>query len=251
MTAPVFLLESGELDTASRGSVVEVGGDEGRHGGAVRRLRPGEVCHLVDGSGRRVTGSVCDSDRSGFRVEVLDICDEPERTPRLVVVQALAKGDRAEAAVEMLTECGVDVIVPWSAARSVSVWRGDKAQRGVGRWQAVGRAATKQSRRSRLPEILDLHDSRGVADLVAAADLALVLHEAADEPLVAGANLSGLRDIVVVVGPEGGITDEELALFRAAGARTVGLGPTVLRTSTAGVVAAGVVSAASGRWERR
>ena len=251
MTAPVFLLESSELDTASHAAVIEVGGDEGRHGGAVRRLRSGEICHLVDGAGRRVTGSVIDSDRSAFRIEVLDVRDEPEPTPRIVVVQALAKGDRAESAVEMLTECGVDVIVPWSAGRSVSVWRGDKAERGVQRWRAVGRAATKQSRRSRLPAILDLHDSRAVADLIAGADLAIVLHEAADEPLTAATDLSGLRDVVIVVGPEGGISDEELALFRDAGARVVGLGPTVLRTSTAGVVAAGVLSAASGRWERR
>lgn len=253
MTAPVFLLDPGELDAATAGGLVDVGGDEGRHGGAVLRLRAGEECQLVDGAGRRVTGSVVQSDRGGFQVEVREVDDEPERTPRLVVVQALAKGDRAEAAVEMLTEAGVDVIVPWSAARSVSVWRGDKADRGVRRWRSVAHAATKQSRRSRLPEVGDLQDSQGVAGLVEQASRAFVLHESSTEPLpeLVGRQLHEAGDIVVIVGPEGGITDQELDLLRNAGADVAALGPTVLRTSTAGVVAVAVLAAAAGRWERR
>lgn len=253
MTAPVFLLHPGDLAAAVPGGIVTVDGAEGRHGATVVRLRHGEECDVVDGAGRRVTGVVTDTDRSSFTLQVRAVSDESAQPPRLIVVQALAKGDRAESAVEMLTEAGVDVIVPWSAQRSVSLWRGDKAVRGVARWRSVARAATKQSRRSRVPEITDLHDSRGVAGLVGRAARAVVLHESAAVPLpqAIGLGLAEAADVVVIVGPEGGITDEELADFQESGARPAGLGPTVLRTSTAGVVALGVLSAAAGKWERR
>jgi 16S rRNA (uracil1498-N3)-methyltransferase len=164
-----------------------------------------------------------------------------------VVVQALPKGDRAETAVETLTEVGVDVIVPWLAERCVARWSGEKVARGRARWEAVARAAGKQSRRARFPEVAPLARTADVAALVRAAAAAVVLHEEAADPLGAGAwPLAG--DIVLVVGPEGGIAPAELEALTAAGARLARLGPTVLRTSTAGTVAAGVVLAGTARW---
>lgn len=249
MTNPVFLVSPDLVSDAAVGGVVAVDGAEGRHGVAVRRLRVGEPVDLVDGFGRRLRGTVTGTDRHGFTVAAEEVVDEPPPTPRITVVQALAKGDRGEAAVEMLTECGVDAIVPWAATRSVSRWSGDKAERGPQRWRAVAAAATKQSRRSRIPVVSGLATTQDVADLLAGARLGLVLHESAVARLSRLDLPSGDGEVVVVVGPEGGIDDSERAAFDAAGALTVRLGESVLRTSTAGVAAAAVLLAASGRWD--
>jgi 16S rRNA (uracil1498-N3)-methyltransferase len=164
-----------------------------------------------------------------------------------VVVQALPKGDRGELAVETMTEVGVDVIVPWAADRCVTRWRPERRDKALGRWRATAREAAKQARRARLPEVADLASTEDAAARIAAASLALVLHEEAEAPLSAvQAPVAG--DIVLVVGPEGGITDAESERFAAAGGRPARLGPTVLRTSTAGVAAASVLLAATGRW---
>ncbi len=248
-TNPVFLVEPDALASAAVGATVGVSGAEGRHGVSVRRLRLGESVDLVDGAGRRVSGSVSATERHGFDVRVDVVVDDPPPALRLTVVQALAKGDRGEAAVEMLTECGVDAIVPWAASRSVVRWTGDKEHRGPQRWRGVAAAATKQARRSRLPVISGLATTADVAELVAHARLGLVLHEAAVARLSRLDLPHGQGEIVVVVGPEGGIDDDELARFEAAGALTVRLGESVLRTSTAGVAATAVLMAASGRWD--
>ena len=169
---------------------------------------------------------------------------QPAPTPRIVVVQALAKGDRGELAVEMLTEVGVDEIVPWSAARSVVRWEGARGERALERWRSTAREAAKQARRSWWPVITDPATTGEVAGLLASASCPIVLHEDAAAPL------SGLMsvpdgDVVLVVGPEGGISAQELA---ALAAPTYRLGDTVLRTSTAGTAAASVLLTAVGRW---
>jgi 16S rRNA (uracil1498-N3)-methyltransferase len=170
---------------------------------------------------------------------------EPEM-PRVVVVQAIPKGDRGELAVEMLTEVGVDVIVPWAASRSVSVWRGDKQAKALAKWRSTAREAAKQSRRSWFPEVADVVGTSDVVDLLRAASVPVVLHEAASGPL-ADLPLPGRGEIVIVVGPEGGISDEELAAFAAVGAEPVRMGTSVLRTSTAGVAATAALLART-RW---
>jgi 16S rRNA (uracil1498-N3)-methyltransferase len=162
-------------------------------------------------------------------------------------VQALAKGGRDEQALESATELGVDEVVPWSSARSVVVWRDpNRAAKGRQRWQAVAAAATKQSRRARVPDVAAPASTRQVAERLAAADLALVLHEKATTP-VASVALPGGGEVVLVVGPEGGIAPDELAAFVAAGATAVRLGREVLRSSSAGPAALAVLSAAQ-RW---
>lgn len=245
-TPPVFLVPPSLLSGSSVGDTVVVTGPEARHALKVRRLTEGEAVDLVDGEGRRVSGVVVAA-AADLAVTVDHVADEPAPVPRVTVVQALAKGDRSEQAVEMLTEVGVDAIVPWAAERSVSVWRGDKVRRGPDRWRAVAAAAAKQSRRSRIPQILAPADTAAVAALLHEADRALVLHEDAARPLV-GSVGTGAGSVVIVVGPEGGISPAELERFRAA--TPVRLGPSVLRTSTAGVVAVSLVLAESGRWGR-
>ena len=163
----------------------------------------------------------------------------------MTVVQAIPKGDRAELAVEVLTEIGADRIVPWAASRCVGVWRGDRAAKSLAKWRATAREAGKQSRRSWLPEVTEMADTAEVVGLVAAADLAVVLHESATTSL-ASLSLDGVSSVVVVVGPEGGITDEELAAFGAG--HVVRMGEPVLRTSTAGLAAVAALLSRTARW---
>ncbi|WP_110182511.1 16S rRNA (uracil(1498)-N(3))-methyltransferase [Nocardioides solisilvae] len=244
MSLPVHWVPS--LTDARPGAVVQVEGDEAHHAVAVRRLRVGERLALTDGLGTRVVGEVAVTGKRRLEVRVVDVERHERPAPSFTVVQALPKGDRGELAVEVLTEVGVDRVVPWGAARSVAVWKGERAVRAHGKWAATAREAAKQSRRSWFPEVSSLASTAEVADLVAGADLAVVLHEDA------AATVSGLEvpdgRVVVVVGPEGGLTDEEVAVLEEAGARTLRLGTEVLRTSTAGVVAVGALMARTARW---
>lgn len=239
-------------------------GAEGRHATTVRRLGPGERADLTDGVGT-LAECVVRSARPGIlELTVLTRRVQPAPAPRVVVVQAIPKGDRGEQAVETMTEVGVDVMVPWSAERCVVRWRGDREDKGVARWRSTALQAAKQSRRSWFPEVTAVAQTAAVAERVRSAGLALLLDPDAPEALaaiaawaaggtvaggtVAGEGGSAAGDIVLLVGPEGGISPPEADLLTEAGAVGARLGPTVLRASSAGAVAAALVMSASGRW---
>ncbi|MET3963341.1 16S rRNA (uracil1498-N3)-methyltransferase [Marmoricola sp. OAE513] len=243
MTLPVFL--AGAVAGMHPGEVLLLDGDEGRHAATVKRIRAGEQVLVTDGAGTTATCTVSAAARSSLDLVVDEVSVAERATPQVTVVQALPKGDRGELAVEVLTEIDVDRIVPWAASRSVAVWKGERATKGLAKWRATAREATKQARRAWLPEVRELASTAEVVALVAEADLAVVLHEAADLP-IAELDLAGVSSIVVVVGPEGGISDDELAAF--AGARVVRLGSSVLRTSTAGVAAVAALLSRTDRW---
>ena len=245
MSLPVHLVPS--LAGVVIGALVEVTGDEAHHAVAVRRLHEGEQVVLTDGAGTSITGDVATTGKRVFTVTVAGVVRTERPTPSFTVVQALPKGERGELAVEVLTEIGVDVIVPWAASRSVAVWKGDRAARSRAKWQATAREAAKQSRRSWLPSVAPLASTAELVTLVADADLAVVLHEDAIVPL-AGLPVPVAGRIMVVVGPEGGIAPDELALLTDAGAQAVRLGDEVLRTSTAGVAAVAALLARTPRW---
>ena len=246
MTLPCHLAD---LDAATPGSVVEVTGDEAHHAVVVRRLREGEPVMLTDGHGTRATGVVTWTGKRAFTVTLDSVVREERPTPAFTVVQALPKGDRGELAVEVLTEVGVGRVVPWAAARSVAVWRGERAVRSHAKWRSTAREAAKQARRSWHPIVDPLASTEQVVELVRAAPTALVLHEEARTGL-ADVDLVG-DHVVLVVGPEGGLTDDEVSAFAEAGAATVRLGEEVLRNSTAGVVAVGALLARTPRWSSR
>jgi 16S rRNA (uracil1498-N3)-methyltransferase len=239
--APLFLLD--ELpDTAE----LLVDGAEGRHAVDVLRLEPGERVRVGDGQGTVAEGDVVAADPQGLRVAVSARFEVPAPQPEFVLVQALPKGDRGPLAVDLATELGVDRIVPWTAARCVTRWRDDRVAKGVAKWRAAARAASKQSRRPRVPEVTEPMSTREVCGLIGDFDLAVVLHEQARRPM-SGLTVPSSGTVAVVVGPEGGLTDGEVVAFRAAGAEPVRLGPEVLRTSTAGAAALAALSAVS-RW---
>ncbi|MFE7211391.1 16S rRNA (uracil(1498)-N(3))-methyltransferase [Streptomyces sp. NPDC001698] len=245
MTAPVFVVD--ELKAIGSEFVLE--GPEGRHAVSVKRLRPGEDVVLTDGRGRWIEGVVKAAEGKDRLVvsDLASLVEEPPESPRITVVQALPKGDRGELAVETMTEVGVDAIVPWAASRCITQWKGDRGLKALGKWRATAREAGKQSRRVRFPEVADAATTKQVAALLAEADFAAVLHESGEERL-ATVELPAHGDIVLVVGPEGGVSPEELAQFQDAGAKAYVLGPTVLRTSTAGTAAAALLLGRTGRW---
>lgn len=243
MSLPVFLSDA--VTGAAAGAEVVLDGDEGRHAATVKRIRAGEQVVLTDGAGTQARCSVLEAGKASLRVRLESVGYADRVLPHVTVVQAIPKGDRGELAVEMLTEIDVDRIVPWAASRSVAVWRGERATKSLAKWRAAARTAAKQARRSWLPEVTDLAGTDDVVAMVAAAELAVVLHEAAETPL-AGLSLDGVSSIVVVVGPEGGLSDEELDLLSAAA--TVRLGSSVLRTSTAGVAAVAALLSRTSRW---
>lgn len=241
MSRPVFLADH------VHGPSVTLTGAEGRHAATVRRLRPGEPVDVVDGRGARAVCTVVCVGRDVVELAVGECVVEPEPAPRVVVVQALAKGDRGELAVELCTEVGADEVVPWAAQRCVVQWDGPRGARALERWRSTAREAAKQSRRSWHPVVAPPATTPDVVRRVRQAEAGFVLHEAATAPLAAAA-LPDAGTVLLVVGPEGGLTDEELAALADAGARPVRLGPTVLRTSTAGAMATALVLASTGRW---
>ena len=233
MTEPLFLAD---LDAPEVGQVVALTGDEGRHAAAVRRLRVGEVILISDGNGTAVRGPVATADKSGLSITVAEVLYSPLPPVKYVAVQALPKGDRAELAVEMLTELGIDEIVPWQAERSVVRWAPDRTERGLTRWRATAREAAKQCRRFRVPIVTMPMTTAELALRIAQTDLTVVLHETAPTPLgVLEVPASG--EVMFIIGPEGGLTEEEVGIFTAAGGRAALISDAVLRTSTAGVVA--------------
>lgn len=240
-----FLVEdAGDIPV---GGEVVLTGAEAHHAAAVRRVRVGEEVTVGDGRGGRLSGAVEEATPARVTVRVTArTVTEPPR-PRLVLVQALAKGDRDELAVQAATELGVDEIVPWQAARSVSRWDAAKAAKGVARWSAIVREAAKQAHRLWVPEVTSPVTTRQLAARAAQSRM-LILEPTAEAALSALDLTAGDGDLVLVVGPEGGIAPEELTALTAAGATLVRLGETVLRTSTAGPAALAVASVRLGRW---
>lgn len=210
----------------------------------MRRLRAGEQLDLVDGAGGWAPCTVTGAGRDSLQLQVGPARREPQPQPRLTVVQALPKTGRGELAVDLLTEIGADVIVPWAAQRSVARWDGERGAKALDRWRSAAASAAKQSRRAWWPQVRPLAGLAEVAALLRTADLPLVLHEQAGLPLAARP-VPPRGEVVLVVGPEGGISEAELEVLGVPPCR---LGREVLRTSTAGLAAAAAVLCRTARW---
>lgn len=239
MTDALFLADFGQPQV---GDVVTVGGSEGRHAAVVKRVRTGEQVLVADGQGHAVAGPVVGVGKDQIDVQVEQVLAEPSRSRRWCVVQALAKGDRGEQAIDMLTELGVDEIWAWQAHRCVSRWDG-KVDKGLAKWRSTVREATKQSRRFTVPQVGYVTTGQ-VGQLLAQADLGIVFHEDATSSLRSFTIPAGR--VVFVIGPEGSISPQEMACFTQAGAVVASLGEHVLRTSTAGTVALAQLQALAG-----
>ncbi len=255
--AHFFLDEALTAGESRPGAIVSVRGAEAKHAVTVSRIRPGEQLLLGNGAGLMLGGTVVTAAAGELTLEVAEATLAETPTPRIRLVQALAKGDRDELAIQAATELGVDGVIPWTAARSVSRWEGAKVAKGRERWSSIVREATKQSIRPWLPEVGELMSTKTLAALAGntrmlllepTADIRLTELEFGDSGVRNGSGEGHTPDILLVVGPEGGIAPSELDMLQAAGATAVRLGTTVLRTSTAGPAALVILNQALGRW---
>ncbi|MFE3192755.1 16S rRNA (uracil(1498)-N(3))-methyltransferase [Nocardia sp. NPDC059240] len=246
MAATVFYLD----DIPEPGATAVLDGPEGRHAATVRRIRVGEPITLSDGHGILADSEVVAAAKDRLELKVLAKRVAPPWTPQVTVVQALPKSDRSELAIELMTEAGADAIVPWQALRCVSNWEA-KARKGVEKWRAAAKTAARQSRRAYIPDVAELHSTRELLELVRTAKsngaIVAALHESGESRLTE-MSFEGVAEVILIVGPEGGLDDSELKALTEAGAEAVLLGPTVLRTSTAAAVALGALGALTPRW---
>lgn len=236
-----------ELGETSVGAIVELTGAEAKHAVTVNRSRIGDEILVGNGRGLVAAGLIESIEPGTVGIRVTGVTVEPEKRPRLVLVQALAKGDRDELAIQAATELGVSAIIPWAASRSVSRWEGQKKEKGRARWETIVREASKQSIRSFVPPV---HPIASTAELqhLAGTSRVILLDPTATDRLSALQPGTDERDLLLVVGPEGGIGDGELAQLESVGAERMRLGDTVLRTSSAGPAALAVLNVTLGRW---
>lgn len=255
MSNPVFFTPAGSLGQVVPGSTFVLEGAEARHAVTVKRLTTGEPVDIADGAGVRLTGTVVDAGSSTLTVKASEVLFEEQPEVRLVLVQALAKGDRDELAIETATELGIDAVIPWQSERAIVRWKGERAAKAHAKWQSVVTAAAKQARRAWIPEVRSIVDTVALAKAVADADMAIILHEDAKNPLrtvleelAALPNEGEPREVLLIVGPEGGISPREVTRLSDSGALTALLGHHVLRSSTAGPAAVVLASDVLGRW---
>ena len=242
---------------AGASGTITVGPEVAGHAVRVRRMGAGEELELIDGTGVRLRGTIQEGTSEFLTLSVTDVTEEPQQRPRLVLVQALAKNDRDIQAIEAATEVGVDAVIPWAAQRSIADWPAKKAHKMAAKWSNVLTAATLQARRARVPELGELIRGTAVTQLVTPTSRVIVLDETESSGLTEAVNDLGegsttqgdIDEIVVIVGPEGGITPAEVDALVSEGARTAVLGPTILRASTAGPVALAIVQTLLGRWK--
>ena len=255
MSAPIFYISAEEYETLTPGASFELDGPEGKHA-LVKRMEVGESIDLGDGTGRRAVGTVHSLTDRGVIVRVEQLREE-HTSPRIYLVQALAKDGRDLLAIETATELGVYGVLPWSADRSIVRWKGERAAKAHTKWQNTVTAAAKQSRRALIPEVYDLYSTTDLVELIeevtGQGSAVFILHEQATErlsalarTLVEAENLP--EEIYLLVGPEGGISDREVQLFTEAGAHLALLGDEVLRSSTAGSAAMCTLNVVLGRW---
>ena len=252
-----------QLSDAVVGGAASIVGTEARHAVTVGRTRVGEQLAIGNGAGLIATGAVVVADATELVIEVETVELTPPASPAIWLAQALAKGDRDELAIQAATELGADGVIPWAASRSVSRWEGAKIGKGHERWSAIVREASKQSVRAWLPEVGALVGTKQLAALASTAQVIVLDPLASDslsqfaptfartdipDSLASTPEAERVRDVVLVVGPEGGIAPHELELLYTAGATGARLGDTILRTSTAGPAAIAVLNAKLGRW---
>ena len=237
---PLFIVEN----IPDRGDVV-IEGDEAHHLG-VARIKVGERITVTNGAGRRAEVEVLDINKRNVGCRILEVVDEPRPKTILTVVQALTKGDRARETIELLTEGGAEIIIPWQAANSIGQWKEEKD--ALSKWKAWAREATKQSRRSWIPQVLDLHSTAELKRRIQDGEFTLVFHESSEISLTEIFKSVTPKEVILVIGPEGGITEDEVAGLVSSGAKVVSIGRAVFRSAHAGVAALAAVQTGFGIW---
>lgn len=238
---PLFIVEN----IPDRGDVV-IEGDEAHHAGSVVRVKVGERISVTNGKGRRAEVEILDINKKNIGCRIIDVIDEVRPRTTLTVIQALTKGDRARETIELLTEGGADLIIPWAASRSIGQWKEDKDS--LSKWRSWTKEAAKQSRRAFVPEVLDIHSTSQIRERIEDSEFTLLLHEDGVNRFSEVVGGKTPKEINLIIGPEGGISDDELATFEKAGAKSVLMGKPVFRSAHAGVAALAAVQSGFGIW---
>lgn len=224
------------------GATYEFDSDDAFHAIKVLRIAAGEIFNLSDGAGAWSRVSVNNVNKKSMTVTVLESGFEEALAEQFTIVQAIPKGDRIKESIEMSTEGGVDRIVMWKAARSIG-----RADEKLEKLQLTAREASKQSRRFRIPQVSGVATTDQVVDEIAKAELALVFHESATST-ISRAVTADAKKVLIIIGPEGGLTDDEVETFAAAGAKVVLMGRPILRSAHAGLAAMAAVNTALSVW---
>jgi 16S rRNA (uracil1498-N3)-methyltransferase len=229
------------------GSKIKLSGAEAKHAVSAKRMTKGEAIAVTDGQGLKVRGSVSAVSNEWLEIEVATIEKIPRPATSLVLVQALAKGDRDELAVQAATELGIQGVIPWQSERSISIWKSEKKIKGQLRWQAISAEAAKQSLRPFIPLVEKVVEGAELISRLSAFDLVLILDPTAQNSIT-DSEIKDFKQVALVVGPEGGISPAELSAFESAGFQRVHMGKGIFRTSTAGVAAVSYLQARLGDW---
>jgi 16S rRNA (uracil1498-N3)-methyltransferase len=233
----LFFVE--DLPTTVGGSY-EFANDDANHAIRVLRMQEGAEFMLSDGKGTWSQVVATEVKKKSMQVRVMDSGFQAPLATTITVVQALPKGDRAKEAIELLTEAGVDRIVPWASARSIG--------KGSDKFAVTAREASKQSRRFRIPEVTDLATTAQICEAIKLSDLAIAFHESATDKLSDQVSSHNVEHLLIIIGPEGGLTDEEIAVFTEAGAKVALMGRPIMRSAHAGIAAVSAVSALLKVW---
>lgn len=232
------------VDKLSSGQTQTLESDEAHHAIKVMRLKTGEEIKISDGEGNWVSGPISEVGKKNLKINVTASGIEASKKPELVLVQALTKSDRNKEMLELVTVAGVDRIIPWQAERSISKWQSNSYDK----WTSSIKEAGKQSRRVNLPKLEKLMSAREITEQISASDCILVFHESANEKFSALDISQNASSVYLIIGPEGGITDTELEIFKSKGGNLVRLGEPVLRSAHAGFAALASIQTKLGRW---
>lgn len=219
-------------------STPKLDGDNAHHADRVLRMKAGESLLVSDGAGNWAKCEITAITKKDVDLKIIESGFEESSSPKISVLQAIPKNDRARETVELLTAAGVSNIYPWQAQRAIGK-ESDK-------WRVAAIEASKQSRRFYIPQVTTKLDTSSALELFKKYDQVLVCHESAITKL--SEVLKPALNTLIVIGPEGGITDEELSVFESAGAKVIKLGRPVLRSAHAGIAAISAVSALMQVW---
>jgi 16S rRNA (uracil1498-N3)-methyltransferase len=227
--------------TAGVGNLLD--DDEAYHAIKVLRVKVGEIIKISNGVNYWVRGPITQIDKRTLKISVEQSGNIENENPQLILVQALTKSERIKEMLELVTAAGVDQVIPWQSQRAIGKWQKDSQIK----WQQSIQEACKQSRRVKLPILKKQLNTKELIDVLQS-DFSIVLHESTTTKFSSLQIPNNISKIYLVIGPEGGITDQEIDSFVKIGSAVVKLGEPILRSAHAGIAALSALQTKLGKW---